>query len=92
MKKINFYSENTTDLVALISMMNNIIRMGFYDRLDYMLQSADVNYSYVVLVTLLRSNNSVKNILPHWKILRDRVRDELISRGDDPTSILRGLF
>lgn len=46
----------------------------------------------ILATGLLRCSNRAKHLLPNWVICRDSVHNYLESIGEDPTSLLRGLY
>lgn len=64
--------------------------LGAIDRLLESVVASRVSITW--MISLLRGNFRVHEMLPNWKPFRDRVYSEIEKRGENPRVILRGLL
>lgn len=93
MKEIDWNSDTTSALMALLRVLDMSSRFGMYDKIDLMI----LNMPYetgdlTMLIGILRYTFRYRSILPSWKPAVMILHNILESRGEDAKSQLQGLY
>jgi len=81
------------DLHALMRHLDKLAYAGEWETLDALYDALDTRKENVIIsITYLRYLFMGRDKFEGWARLRDRFRDDLIGRGRDPDSVLRGLY
>ncbi len=95
MIKIDWHNDADSEIQAVMGHFGTLSRLGLYETIDLQLRFIDLTACAVLLLTALRINfqrQRAGTILTEWESARDRIRDELVNRGEDAKKILHGLY
>ncbi len=94
MKQVDWYDDTVKGSMEIMKYFGFLHRIGLHETIDLHLRFIDLNSSSLALVTALRINVQMHRagMLSEWRYARDRIHDELISRGENADTILHGLY
>ena len=86
-------SVSPADLLPLYKEINELFQGGYYETFDEFLTKIDFTQTApVVMIGIIRLSFSARYKLENWEDATYRVYDELLSRGMEAATLLRGLM